>query len=1340
MKTKNISTQGIALVIVLAMLVLLSGLLIAFFSSATTERSASQASSYGIDARQVADSTVNLVISQIREATSGLALDTTWASQPGALWNFDGTKANAVFKLYSADEMQVKGSPDTKNPDFFAKDVADPTTLPLPVDYVDLNERVFVKNGSNYIAQFPIVDPSARLTAPPRKDKAEDPELPGSEPILFGKLEIDTPLAQRPLVEGFDCSILTAKDPSGIEFPVLPLPVKWMYVLKDGTMGTMKTLMASTTKPSKINPVVARTAFWTDDESSKVNINTASEGTFWDTPSYVGFRESGNVTAAGEVADAKGAASVNVDIYGSGSLNLAVSQPVAGEFQRYPGHPATTCLSPILRSFWMPDPNSNKTVSENELSFRELLSGTVPYITFKSTSKSATAIPFYKGGDKASTGTASNDSDRLYASVDELMFRPDRSAREKAKTAGTGSADPSDLPQLDFTPARLEKVRFFLTANSRAPELNLFGTPRVAIWPTAVTSSPAKRTPFDELFDYVATVGGKRFSFERSDNGSLTADFPGTPGPSGLGRNVGVFTYLQDLTNMKIPGFGSGTFLNKYGVSGADPDKIPERDQILTEIFDYIRCTNIVDGSVKGAAAAAAFQPFALHYWPPRPGEPAGIENSGRPQTNAGQVVPIRTSIGGKPAGQGFGRFATISEVAVLFYPTSTVGVNMGETLPPLAAGSRRMRAILLLEMTTPAMGYPSLKEDYSVKMKVINQFKIKLNPAAGAPTDVEIGFRNDVTNIVEVDAASANGRGMMAPRGFNNTLQYFKTLTDRSLGTKQLGLSGGTVLANQCYPFISRYIDVPAPAANAIPMFGISGGSFQFEISMNGAVVQTIDVVIPQVNNPSGFPAPPPGPAEFSTRMTNIKFSAPIDTAILPGDVVRSVAIGGPTMGDIRLVAGRAKVPASYFVPPDLSLYHRANVAVHHLVSGHGEPYLPITIGDATWGKLIPGQAGQNNKYKPQDLPKVVTGLPASADWDRGISKQTDGPWINKPDEGNVYFDPSQSNHLRLPYFQGPKTVETGQSYFSPNRLLSSPVMFGSLPTGLRAGIPWKTLLFHPNFPAHPSGGVSPPDHLLLDLFSMPVVEPYAVSEPLSTAGKLNMNYQIAPFSYKKDKTGKFMIRRDTALRAAFKAVKMLAILSGYPEGGHGENSPSPLEDSRLARFDIAPYDTLKQFQTRFEGGGLFKSESEICNINLQPIGPNRRSMNVPDWSSFWSNNYALTGDNQRERPYSLLYPRLTTKSNVFTVHMRSQSITLAASAYDEAASANGVLKVLSADDLEKKVLLNGEYRGSSIIERFIDPNDPAIVKAYQGVSESSVNLDKFYRFRVVNTKRFNP
>ena len=112
----------------------------------------------------------------------------------------------------------------------------------------------------------------------------------------------------------------------------------------------------------------------------------------------------------------------------------------------------------------------------------------------------------------------------------------------------------------------------------------------------------------------------------------------------------------------------------------------------------------------------------------------------------------------------------------------------------------------------------------------------------------------------------------------------------------------------------------------------------------------------------------------------------------------------------------------------------------------------------------------------------------------------------------------------------------------FSPNRLVPSSGMFGSLPTGVIRNQPWQTLLFRPQA-GHPGEGspasgppyTSPPDHVLMDLFWMPVIEPYAISEPFSTAGKVNLNYEIAPFSY---------IRRATALYAAFKgeAPKVIA------------------------------------------------------------------------------------------------------------------------------------------------------------------------------------------------------
>src|SRR3954451_19604900 len=82
--------QGIALVIVLSMLVIISGLLVAFMSTALNERGVSQMNSDNTAARQLSESTVNLAIATIREATTNPDEKISWSSQPGAIRLFSG--------------------------------------------------------------------------------------------------------------------------------------------------------------------------------------------------------------------------------------------------------------------------------------------------------------------------------------------------------------------------------------------------------------------------------------------------------------------------------------------------------------------------------------------------------------------------------------------------------------------------------------------------------------------------------------------------------------------------------------------------------------------------------------------------------------------------------------------------------------------------------------------------------------------------------------------------------------------------------------------------------------------------------------------------------------------------------------------------------------------------------------------------------------------------------------------------------------------------------------------------------------------------------------------------
>jgi len=52
-----------------------------------------------------------------------------------------------------------------------------------------------------------------------------------------------------------------------------------------------------------------------------------------------------------------------------------------------------------------------------------------------------------------------------------------------------------------------------------------------------------------------------------------------------------------------------------------------------------------------------------------------------------------------------------------------------------------------------------------------------------------------------------------------------------------------------------------------------------------------------------------------------------------------------------------------------------------------------------------------------------------------------------------------------------------------------------------------------------------------------------------------------------------------------------------------------------------------------------------------------------------------------------------------------------------------------------EEPSRIASEYRGSTLIERYIDPND---LNLPDFATSSASTLDDYYKFRVVNTKKF--
>jgi hypothetical protein len=143
-----------------------------------------------------------------------------------------------------------------------------------------------------------------------------------------------------------------------------------------------------------------------------------------------------------------------------------------------------------------------------------------------------------------------------------------------------------------------------------------------------------------------------------------------------------------------------------------------------------------------------------------------------------------------------------------------------------------------------------------------------------------------------------------------------------------------------------------------------------------------------------------------------------------------------------------------------------------------------------------------------------------------------------------------------------------------------------------------------------------------------------------------------------------------------------------------------------------------------RFQVGATTSvtSGGEGADSNVQQSPYSWKSM-----KDFW-NYRGITGENLKERPYANLYGKITTQSNTFRVHFRAQVIRKARSA-------------LPTEFDPSKDAVVSDYRGSSVIERRIDPQDKRIPDyADKGVSALATPLDNFYNFRVLETKRFAP
>lgn len=1554
--------RGIALISVLTMMALTTILVLTFFSLAQNEYESSSTYSDGLQAHSVAEEAVNMVIRQIREATSDP--ERAWASQPGAIrtWN-DSGNFEAGYKLYSDDDMVLDegGSGAEKalvEGDYEEFGNWDQT----PWRFVDLNEPV-IRGEKVY---YPIVDPTAReIPEWPKpmggenEADCDDRGIEGFSYTLTGKNTVRGDrfddrgiggVAPGPMQD----AVSTVKPPDGVpKMETLPMPAMWIYQLENGSLGTMDAggNYRGEGTPSKDNPIVSRFAFWADDETCKLNPNVHAGGASWGTP-----------MAGGDID----------------RESLARFQPAQHEWQRYPGHPATTHLAPVLAP--------GVTDITLQRAAMEMIFALVPRVVGGGSMSGTRKV---NPNDPAERNGLIADKDRLYASLDEFIMRPDREPNKFPDPETRSSARTTKFMQ-----DHLERSKFFLTVTSRAPEVTVFNTPRVSIWPTywhdpndPSDSAPPRagldpekyHTTFDRMIRFCAelgSAGGKKkfqYHFQRFNADSQTDDF------DEIDRNEELFAYLDKMTSADIPGVG-GNFASKYG---------NERIQILAEIFDYIRCTNLHDDSLFGENWEDAFISgnTANHYTYTNPRQ--GDKAQRNMHKGHGQVTPIVINHGGVRA-QGLGRFYTFKEFAVIVgccaegtagagggtqflnpgmtkyqrgviedpsgvaysnLPPMPLGVfdpnkdatgdaaadqkhknrtwprwlhdlelqandpvnpsaeaaaalvaafdptqwnwqlawldpvyraampagkyDRGNLSPPPAdpggggggpaydtpvpdgptagnawmAGATRLRlgeklvqAAFVWNMFCPSLGWIPINPDMEMDFTITGMDFVSTAAAGSMEAQYDAAFpgRNTAAfgggiggggGTLNSLWASSRNQSAWHDRHYGGIkpLTYFMSAGGLEIMSSyteapKSPFSTGKFASNQPFsgqprltgidyngrasPIDLNYADaqyehkrydfVTAPWVIHNDTLEMNQGSIEVDIYSGGTdgksensaaqsarqLVQTVNADFPAFSIQG--PALPSGRTGYINEFNAIQHdkTSPMEywsmswdgaNPLTAGtgrlshingdqggyysdeDVVQSV---GVKHGDARLVAVLRNVGSDHF---EEHFNYGTKYMAHDMSTTPGWRFKGATRKNEC--QLVPSVKYHGNSV-PGTLPQgESSNYQLYGDFDNGMGDSIDGPYINKPDEGNIHslFEQVDNNATGLgmwemrrdygdfPYFVRDYIHEAATpAFFSPNRILSSPGQFGSLPTGVIAEHPWQTLLFRPSveggiYQSHP-GAEDPKDHYLLDLFWMPVVEPYAISDPLSTAGKINLNYQILPFRH---------ISRTAALRGLFKSEYMLCVPNtmaldykvgqGRGRGYHWRDHPydGKLQGKSL-RTIILEDPTLDQFEERFEQQRtLFRSASELCDIHLIPqeiieriklptnkgkIGTYTPTLAQMRSGQYWS-DHAVVGDNSRERPYSDLYARVTTKSNSFKVHYRAQVVK---KAFDTDAG--------KWDPNRDTVV--AEYRGSSIVERYVEPNDPEIpdyATRFSGLG-SVPTIDEFYKMRVVNPTRFAP
>ncbi|MEM0895455.1 MAG: Verru_Chthon cassette protein A [Verrucomicrobiota bacterium] len=1333
--------RGAALFLVLVFVALISVMTVALLTTGQQEQSAAIGLQRQSQTDALTGSALNLVLGQLEKATIPEDPDEPvfWASQPGAVrtWKDDG-KNGTLYKLYSSTESTVDLEQFPGWLDEEAQWLRDQWRADDPASqsrFADLNRPLFQRGPDGRIADlsFPIADPRAVV-----RDRVEGFSV--SADALNGTVLIDDINAR------------------------LPLPVTWLYQLADGSLGTLDEngrfqpgdISAST--PSRENPIVARLAFWVDDESCKVNINTASEGLPWDTPRAVTDRD----------------------------VDYARWQPVKNEVQRWPGHPATVSLSSVFFPGEILEPGSSE----------DKLAALYDFVPRVSATGSEDVFVGLLGKNRE---TVQFDDKPLFTNLDEAIFNSER------------NVDPLFL-NFGLDTARLDRSRFFLTAQSRAPELTMAGYPRVCLWPLHRNqrSNSRRVTEFDRLISFCSRLDEEDnvYHFRREEARSQWDEYF----EEERKRNSELAGYLEFLLEQEQPKCG-GSFVDKYPETDCDYHAF--------RFLDFIRSINLhnrsklasgrdsrpyQDNTIPGIASGFTFSPPDERLQAPDWIRDMEIDRFRLP-----------------------GRDFTISEVAfvvstVAHYKSEEEKIGPAEFFDPNSAqsllpGEMALQVAFLFEGFCPEQGYPMVVPHLRLFLQNESLLDLEVNGSTfehypgedphpghshgdhnhhdhhshtGSPLDGDWGLPpfsygnykpNWFLNRGVETRRPDNWVGWGGSGGFHIFTNPIAVFDTRENPTKETNVRPYALDSPRHGYYLQGFFRLsPEDVATGRVQLSADGGPLELDLNVQRTWVTRWDArQLLRLEFPMPLTVPLPrlplsweSRATWQNRYNNIAHRAlseeynpqdPYDKLFHEGDVVRSVVV---SHGDYRIphTWGRDRFndlgekKERFFVPHPS--YFQTNVRHAHAFTPSG--------GDAGYyesatfaSNLVPG-ANYATEVVP-DFPidpgsgEFFSGIddrflstygkeaatPAvSRDWNNGTGIAPDGAYTHLPDGGTQIIGggslpPFDDGNLP-PYFHRRwDNLEETDTSPAPNRGVASAGMFGSLPSLPTSGVPWTTFLFRPDlseghigakwnsiteqrskgdpFATRPSGTLAPPDHYLLDNFWMPVVLPYAISDRFSTAGKVNLNHQILPFTW---------VERSTALHAALKSEEILAIPS---DAGGKYKDPDNIDNAPKWRHRLDAAATIRQLDGVFDEGDAFVSPSEICEHFLVPenagIDATQRPSEIHDSMQRYWREHALTGDNSLEQPYTNLAAKLTTRSNIFRVHLLVQTLQKSRST-----------SVDTFDPEKDRVL--GEQRTEVVVERFLDPEpDPEDPFPDYVKDPDAPSLQHLHRFRTLSKKR---